>query len=263
MTADTLMVFFAVIIELLIFATLADLVWRIISIRRSFIPLPIQRKINKTIVCPYPDSLWIYLKLVFFNPKDMHFRTLSAFIGILGGSAIHIAVGLIALFITLFVCIFKLIKLSWQYNFTRKKYPAVELSDEGVSLIFEWIRPAEIVYETPWQNITQVFLYRRYAKIISKDHTYYAFYNPGDMEVKDKIAMHFLRHGDIKVTTVAEQDKISWILLIVCLLLGPPAGILCALLFYKNKPISARTYLFTSFVFLTIALVIHLLNTLI
>ena len=145
MTSNTLIVFFAVIIELLIFVTLADLVWRIISIRRSYIPLPVQREINKTTVCSCPDSLWIYLKLIFFNPKDMH----------------------------------------------------------------------------------------------------------------------FLRHDDIKAITIAEQDKISWILLIVCLLLGPPVGILCMLLFYKSKPRSAHIYLFASFVFLVIALVIHLLNTLI
>ena len=263
MTANTLMVFFVAIIKLLIFTTLADLVWRIISIRRSFAPLPIQRKINKTIVCPYPNSLWIYLKLVFFNPKDMHFRTLFAFMSVLGGSIVHIVLGLIALLITICICIFKVLRMSWQYNRIKEKWPAVELSDKGVSLIFEWIRPAEMVYETPWQNITQVFLYRRYAKIISKDHTYYTFYNTGDMEVKDKIAMHFLRHGDIRETTVIEQDKISWILIIVCLLFGPPAGILCALLFYKNKPRSARIYLFAGFVFLCIALVIHLFNTLI
>lgn len=263
MTSNTLIVFFAVIIELLIFVTLIDLVWRIISIRRSCIPLPLQREINKTIVCPYPDSLWIYLKLIFFNPKDMHFRTLFAFIGVLGGSTIHVAIGLIALLITLFICIFKLVRLSWQFNCSKEKFPAIKLSDKGVSLIYEWIRPAEIVYETPWQNITQVFLYRSYAKIISKDHTYYTFYNTSDMEVKNKIAMHFLRHDDIKAITIAEQDKISWILLIVCLLFGPPVGILCMLLFYKSKPRSAHIYLSASFVFLVIALVIYLLNTLI
>uniref|UniRef100_A0AB33J5Q6 YcxB family protein n=1 Tax=Prevotella sp. GTC17259 TaxID=3236795 RepID=A0AB33J5Q6_9BACT len=241
----------------LVMLTIVIMTWRIVSTRRSVLPLPLGRNIDQTITCYYPTSLSKYLFYTFFNPKDLHFGTYYAFIGLLTITPINLIGPIIGAVIMLITLLYRLGRHTAHYIRLSPKMPAVELSAQGVRLT-STLDDATVCYmEDSWDAVDRVFLYRHYAKVMARKHTYYVFHDADDLDVRDKIAMHFMRHTDQPAyEAIGHPDSPSLLLSLLCLIAGPFLGLALYLIYRRDTPKSARAYFIVSLIIPTGAMLI-------
>ncbi|KGI60873.1 hypothetical protein [Prevotella sp. S7 MS 2] len=235
---------------------------RFINNWRSVRPLALGRNINTPVTCYYPDNLTKFLYRVFFDPQDINFTSYYTAIGLVTLSPAEFFSIMITVSFMLLVMIYKLGKLIVHYRRLSSKIPAVELSAEGIRLITTLNDAAVCYMEDSWSNVKRVFLYRHYAKIITKKRTYYAFHDTHDLDVRDKIAMHFKRNRDELVFEKSVQPSSPNLLLtVLCFVIGPILSIPLYIIYNREDTKSARIYLIASLILPIIVSIFYCIST--
>lgn len=253
----------------LLFLSIPLAIWRTVNKSRSYNALPLGKMVNKTVACYYPLSTYQYLFYTFFNPKDLRFSTYYGFLAIYTSIA-NIAIGLIAVAINAIILIYRLLKEYWMYEHFKRLMLVLELSDTGLRLARADFSPAKTIKEVAWSDVKQVFVYRHYIKLIADKDTFYAFYDRRLSDVRDKVAMHFLR--DSANSYLYENPKIEQqsqpntaqhtLFCILSVIIGPIMGII---LYFVNKqkfPTQSLIYLLLSFLAPALGILITVISKL-
>ncbi|HEY9550853.1 MAG TPA: YwqG family protein [Prevotella sp.] len=166
----------------------------------------------------FPKTEWAFLRLVFFNPKDAHFRT-SVMPALLMSAVV--AEGWMAfeglLFVWLMVKGFVLISLVYYYRSSSYGDCHNKVSYNGFSMVVpqksedkvldEWKREGWYLHalNVPWQKVQSVQCFKSYVKVVSKEHNFYVV-DGGDERLRTLIS-YYMSAPEKAVDDVITYDE--------------------------------------------------------